>query len=144
MHNVTMNGSRDISSRNRRSILSRVSGAIILVFVFMPCVSAVAKPATWVYRTNFVDTWNSEGPCPLGNSIVITLATDAQAEVGFGDAPLIIGYKNYLLKSTARYILSLDDESLPAPFLIIDDEDRLEAWRTPFDKAPVCVYAREE
>ena len=110
----------------------------------MPCVCAIAAPATWVYRTNFVDTWNSEGPCPLGTTVYITLANDSQADVGFGDGRRILGYKTYYLKNTARYILALDDESLPAPFLIIDEEDRLEAWHAPTDKAPVCVYAREE
>jgi hypothetical protein len=136
----------------------------------MPCVSAIAVPATWVYRTNFVDTWNpvtwvyrtnfvdtwnsvdtwyigdtsNSGPCPLGNTIYITLATNTQADVGFGDGRRTLAYKNYYLKSTARYILALDDESLPAPFLIIDEEDRLEAWHAPTDKAPVCVYEREE
>ena len=110
----------------------------------MPGVFAIAAPATWVYRTNFVDTWNSVGRCPLGNTIYITLATDTQADVGFGDGRRTLGYKSYYLKSTARYIIALDDESLPAPFLIIDEEDRLEAWHAPTDKAPVCVYEREE
>lgn len=171
MYNMTMHNMRDITSRNRRSILSCVSCTFILAFVFMSCVSAIAVPTTgisrtnvsdawapvvWVYRTNFVDTWNSVStwyvgdtsnngePCPLGNTILITLATDTQADVGFGDGRRTLGYKSYFLKSTPRYILALDDESLPAPFLIIDEEDRLEAWHAPTDKAPVCVYEREE
>jgi hypothetical protein len=139
-----MHNCRDISSGNRRSIPSLVLCTFILAFVVMPCVSAIAMPATWVYRTNFVDLWNSDEPCPLGSSIYITLATDTQADVGFEDGRRSLGYKSYPLKNTARYILALDDKSLPAPYLIIDEDDRLEAWHAPTDKAPVCVYAREE
>ena len=143
MHHVTMHNSRDISSKKRMAILSRAS--CILAFVFMPCASAIAvPPATWVYRSNFVDTWNSEESCPLGPTIIVTLANNSQAEVGFGDGQRTLGYANYNLKNTPRYILALDDDSLPAPFLIIDEEDRLEAWHALTDEEPVCVYEREE
>jgi hypothetical protein len=72
------------------------------------------------------------------------LANNSQAEVGFGDGRRTLGYQTFYLKSTARYILALDDESLPAPFLIIDEEDRLEAWHSLTDDVPICIYEREE
>jgi len=70
------------------------------------------------------------------------LANDTQAEVSFGRRTL--GYSGYYLKSSPRYILALDAESLPAPFLLLDEEDRLEAWHALTDEAPVCVYERED
>jgi hypothetical protein len=138
-----MPNTRDISSRNRKSILSFVSCTFILVFLFMPGASAfVVPPATWADRTNFVGAWNSEGPCPLESTIFITFANDTQADVSFGRRTR--GYSGYFLKSSPRYILALADESLKAPFLVIDEDGRLEAWHALTDEAPVCVYERED
>lgn len=139
-----MQNTRDTGPGKRKPTLSRISFTLLLTFAFVPGASAAAYPATWVYRSNFVDTWNSEEPCALGPTVVITFANQARAEVGFGDGHRTLGYSNYELKNTPRYIIALDDASLPAPFLIIDEEDRLEVWHALTDDAPICVYEREE
>ena len=139
-----MNFGRGFLAVTRKSILSFAPLLLILAAAFAPGHSAIAKPATWAQRADFVDLWDSDEPCALGASVYITLATGTQANVGFTDARHGIGYKSYPLKSAAPYILALDDESLPAPFLVINDEDHLEAWRAPGDASPVCVYTRED
>jgi hypothetical protein len=113
------------------------------ISLYAGCPSAfVVPPATWADRTNFVGAWNSDGPCPLESTIFISLATDTQADVSFGRRTL--AYSGYYLKSSPRYILALADESLKAPFLVIDQDGRLEAWHALTDEAPVCVYERED